>query len=148
MTIPDPATVFSSLNAARNVLKQFENTPLKAQLIDLQGMIIDAQAAAFEMQTQLQDAQRRIRQLEDQAQQKAQVTWDRDAYWIGPSREMSADGPFCIPCKDSKQHLVHMYKDGPDWARCPSCQHLAKVWPELSEPDDDRTSGGLTIVRM
>lgn len=118
--LTDPSVVVASVRAAVDIVKKFANTPLKAEYLALMDQMMTIREQVADLQEELHSARRRVRELEDAAQTKANVTFDRGVYWTGETRTPGADGPYCPRCLDVDNKLVRLKADA-EW--CPECKN-------------------------
>lgn len=141
MSYPDPKTIFESFAAVFGVVKRFSDTTWKSAVIELQNLLMGLQQQFMELQNELAESQRRVRDLEDQlaaksADPKAGLVFERNVWWLGESRELSAEGPFCPTCMDSvkeRRLLTRSHNQNP-YATCRHCNGTFEAWPEAQVP--------------
>ena len=138
----EPATIAASFSAMRAVISRYSDTPLKAAIIELQGLLVDIQGKTMELQQELHESQLRVRELEEAASQRTLVEWDRHAYWKPHADRMSftPGGPFCTRCFDENTKLIRLEAWHPHNAHCPVCDLYPTIWPER----EDRSTSGPT----
>lgn len=136
---PDPTTIIASMKAIGGVLGQFQDTPLKSAVIELQGHLITLQNIAMELQGELAESQRRVRDLEGQLAAKstdprAGLAIHNGVWWRGnPSNQVGPDGPLCPTCLDDGKGERILQKDpsNPQYAKCHVCRNNYKAWPDV-----------------
>jgi len=81
---------------------------IQGQLLELQGLILSAQAALGEAEDDNRKLRSEVEDLHDRLRVAASVTHGNNAYWTRhPNGKL--DGPFCTVCFDDSKKLVRMH---------------------------------------
>ena len=98
-----------------------DKAEMKLKLADLISALADAKLDIVSLQEKLADAEGRIKQIEAERDQHANVRWQEPLYWL--DGESASDGPYCQHCYDSVRKLMRLQGDDTGWYRCTVCQN-------------------------
>ncbi len=103
-----------------DTLKTAYDIAQKLQSVELQQMLTDMRKEALDREEEVLVFRKRIQQLEEAADIRANLSYDRGAYWL------NKEGPYCQRCWDVDNKLVrlqdHSSTDaGPYWV-CFQCE--------------------------
>jgi hypothetical protein len=141
MDIGSITAALSSLKAAKDITQGFvglrDEILVQAKVIQLQGLIFDAQSKALDAQAEQSDLAKRVAELEeqlkrvlDQSQLVAKLIRKDELYFLEGDPT-----PFCPRCVEVAHHSVHLSKTSRIEIRrrvfaCPSCKSKFLHWPE------------------
>jgi DNA repair exonuclease SbcCD ATPase subunit len=104
---------------AIDTAKELVKLAQKLDNIEIVQKVIELQGELMELQERVQKLRDENRDLKKQLEAPAELIFQNDMYWraAGPGNP----GPFCSPCHDYKEKLVHMHGDNKEGYRCPAC---------------------------
>lgn len=142
----DLGTILTTAKAIRSTVEQYEDLPVKSQVIELVQQLMEARIAELERIEEMATLKDRIRELEARLAEREALYARHNAFWRRTSNEAAPDeGPFCPKCWQGDGRAVLMNVDDSDecW-RCKVCDTSVK------RPDHDvifarkyRPSGGV-----
>ncbi len=83
--------------------------------VELNRKILDVQAQALDMQTQIVSLREENRELHDKVALKARLTYKNHVYWDENQH------PYCSKCWDTGQSAIHLHPAANGYLMCPSC---------------------------
>lgn len=137
--MPDPGSMMALLNGlkvateiAKNLREldaSLEKAQAKSELAELINALADARISASDMKLDLDEKDRRIRELESALKVAGSVVRRGEAYFTEAGEGRSADGPFCSRCYDVDRRLVHLNRHPVHGSQkmCPECKASCRV---------------------
>lgn len=137
MDIASIATLLGSIKSATDLAKfvntsyvSLEKAELKLKLAELIEALASAKLEAVEVQQEIVDRDRRIRDLEAAAAVQAELRWDQPCYFR--KNEAGIDEPYCQICYDGQRRLSRLHGDGQGLYQCRVCNEVFKTNQRLS----------------
>ncbi len=78
----------------------------KGSTIEAQEKILELREAAMELQEENLALRAKVKSLEEQAELRQKVTWEKPYYWVKSGSEK--DGPYCQKCFDQDSKLIRL----------------------------------------
>ena len=123
----DPGFWYSSIKAASDIAKivresglTLEQAEYKLKLAELVEKLADAKMEIASVQDVIDEKDQRIKQLEQEAEIRGQLTYESPYYWL--QHEGRRDGPFCQQCYDSEKKLMRLTGYGNGYWDCKTCK--------------------------
>ena len=133
--MPDIAaisTILTSIKAATDIARfiresdvSIERAELKLKLADLVSALADAKMQAVDVQDELTERGRRIKELEEALETKAVVVRHYDGYYKINAVGQATGRAYCLSCWDQHHKLRELVQDHGDRStnKCASCGH-------------------------
>jgi len=117
------------------LVRKYNDLPLYQKIVELQGAVVELSGERIGLADKLQQAERRIAQLEEALRVTKVLRVGIDSYWTE-----DGDGPFCIGCWDTKRSLVRLVRSPGVMVfhTCPSCKTPVHKIGKPGEKDSRR----------
>jgi len=106
-------SIIDHIRDAAKVARQIDNIELYKQILDLQG-------EALEIQEQLLEKTKRIKELEEALVIKQKIAFVDSAYFETNAEGNPTGDPYCPRCYDIDKKLCHLNSLGGNM-QCPNC---------------------------
>jgi len=108
---------------------------------ELYSKILDVRTEVLEMQEQLFEKTKRIKELEEALALKSKLIFVEPAFYEIDKDGKQTDVPYCQQCWEGNGkliHLVYQYTDKSQegiygFHRCPTCENCYKIFPNKPE---------------
>lgn len=119
-------TLVSSIKAATEIAKflkdsseALEKAETKMKLADLISALADVKVESANLQQELLNKDRHIKELEDKLNQKQNLVFENSVYWNKENGQ--TDGPFCPQCFDSTGKVIRLQTTANEYWTCRTC---------------------------
>jgi hypothetical protein len=112
-------TATDMANNIRQAGLSLEKAEQKAKMAELVSTLADVKTAMADVRVMLVEKDEKIRELESKLRLKADVRFQKFAYWTTGDTK---DGPFCQQCLDSTDKLIRLTDLGDGYWHCKTCK--------------------------
>ena len=132
MDVAAIGSLLGSLKTATDIAKfvressvSLERAELKMKLADLIEALANAKIEAADIQQEILDRDKMIRELEAAAAVKVELRWEQPCYFR--KNEKGTEDPYCQNCYDSIGKLSRLHADGSGYFECRVCTQSFKT---------------------
>jgi hypothetical protein len=132
MDVATVGSLLGSLKTATDIAKfvressvSLERAELKLKLADLIEALANAKIEAADIQQEILDRDKRIRELEAAAAIQAELRWEQPCYFR--KNAQGTEDPYCQNCYDSTGKLSRLHTDGSGYFQCRVCKQSFKT---------------------
>ena len=147
MDVAAIGSLLGSLKTATDIAKfvressvSLERAELKMRLADLIEALANAKIEAADIQQEILDRDKRIRELEAAAAIQAELRWEQPCYFR--KSEQGTEDPYCQNCYDSTGKLSRLHTDGSGYFQCRVCKQSFKT-PDRAKSDKARADAAI-----
>ena len=147
MDIAAIGSLLGSLKTATDIAKfvresslSLERAELKMKLADLIEALANAKIEAADIQQEILDRDKRIRELEAAAAILAELRWEQPCYFR--KNEQGTEDPYCQNCHDATGKLSRLHTDGSGYFQCRVCKQSFKT-PDRTKSDEARADAAI-----
>jgi hypothetical protein len=132
MDVAAIGSLLGSLKTATDIAKfvressvSLERAELKMKLADLIEALANAKIEAADIQQEILDRDKMVRELEAAAAVKVELRWEQPCYLR--KNEKGTEAPYCQNCYDSIGKLSRLHVDGSGYFECRVCTQSFKT---------------------
>ena len=147
MDIAAIGSILGSLKTAADIAKfvressvSLERAEFKMKLADLIEALANAKIEAADIQQEILDRDKKIKELEAAAAIWAELRWEQPCYFR--KNEQGTEDPYCQYCYDSTGRLSRLHTDGSGYFQCRVCKQSFKT-PDRDNSDKARADAAI-----
>jgi hypothetical protein len=132
MDVAAIGSLLGSLKTATDIAKfvressvSLERAELKLKLAELIEALANAKMEAADVQQEILDRDKKIRELEVAVAIQVELRWEQPCYYR--KTDQGVDEPYCQNCYDSSGKLSRLHTDGAGYFQCRVCKQSFKT---------------------